>query len=58
MIGSRIRVVGWGETKSKQLETPDKLRTISRSPDGITLYGIHQTEEGFEIKTYDLTNLF
>lgn len=58
MTGSRIRVVGWDGTKSKELETPDKLRAISLSPDGNTLYGIHQTDEGFEIKIYELANLF
>lgn len=58
MTGSRIRVVDWDGTKSQELQTPDKLRAISLSPDGNTLYGIHQTDEGFEIKIYDLTNLF
>lgn len=58
MTASRIRVVSWDGTWSKELETTDQLRAISLSPDGNTLYGINQTEEGYEIKTYDLTTIF
>ncbi len=58
MTGNCIRVVSWDRTRSKELETPDQLRAITMSPDGNTLYGINQTEEGYEIKTYDLTTIF
>lgn len=54
--GSRIRVVSWDRSFSKELELPDRLVSIQLSPDGNTLYGINQTEEGYEIKTYELAN--
>lgn len=57
MTGSRIRVVSWDRSWSKELETTDQLLAISLSPDGNTLYGINQTEDGYEIKTYDLTTV-
>lgn len=57
MTGNCIRVVNWDRSWSKELETSDSLRAISVSADGNTLYGINQTEDGYEIKTYDLTGL-
>ena len=57
MTGNRIRVVSWDRSWSKELETTDQLLAISLSPDGNTLYGINQTEDGYEIKTYDLTTV-
>lgn len=56
-LGSRIRMVSWDRTQSKEWVTTDNLRAISLSPDGHLLYGINQTEEGYEVKIYDLTNL-
>lgn len=55
--GSHIRVVSWDQNISKEFETPDKLAAINIAPDGNILYGINQTEDGYEIKTYDLTGL-
>lgn len=57
MTGNRIRVVSWDRSRSKEWVTSDQLRAISVSPDGNTLYGINQTEDGYEIKTYDLNGL-
>lgn len=53
-ISSRIRMVSWDRTQSKEWVTTDNLRAISLSPDGNLLYGINQTEEGYEVKIYDL----
>lgn len=56
MTGNRIRMVSWDRSQSKEWVTTDNLRAISLSPDGNLLYGINQTEEGYEIKIYDLKN--